>query len=151
MARKEDEPRQDAAVQKKNPSPKAPSEGKRPPRPRIPITEELLKKVRWLGTRNATHVDAALFLGMSHQNFGRLVREDEKVKNAFESGRSHHRLSLRGKLTQLAMEKDNVAAAIFLAKQTEENGGLGMSDRQEHTGAGGGPISISFIAGDENL
>ena len=119
--------------------------------PKYIIDDDFLQKVRLLGGLNATYEDAAIFLGMSHQNFGRLVRENEKVTKAFESGKTNNRLSLRRKLTSLAIDKDNVAAAIFLAKQAESNGGLGMSDRAEISGKDGGPVQIQFIEGDDKL
>lgn len=110
------------------------------------IDDVFLAKVQELGGANATYADCAHALGMSHQNFGRLVRENEKVTMAYEAGKAHHRISLRRRLTEMAMNGNNVAAAIFLAKND-----LGMSDRAELTGKDGGPIEIRFIEGDENL
>ena len=119
--------------------------------PKYKVNEEFLKKVKNLGRNNATYKDAAHVLGMSHQHFGRLVRENPKVTAAYEAGQAVNRVSLRQKLTQMALEKDSIPAMIFLAKQTELNGGLGMSDRAEVSGSGGGPIEIKFIAGDDKL
>ena len=119
--------------------------------PKYKVDEEFLKKVKNLGRNNATYKDAAHVLGMSHQHFGRLVRENPKVTAAYEAGQAINRVSLRQKLTQMALEKDSIPAMIFLAKQTELNGGLGMSDRAEVSGTGGGPIEIKFIEGDDKL
>lgn len=115
------------------------------PEPKYKITPEFLNNVKNLGKLNLTYEDCAVFLGMSHQNFGRLMREKEAVKNAYEEGKTNYRMSLRTKQRQLA-EQGNVAMLIFLGKND-----LGQSDRQELSGKDGGPVEIRFIEGDEDL
>jgi len=115
------------------------------------VNEEFLHKVKSLALDNATYKDCAAALGMSHQNFGHLVRGNPKVAEAYDTGKAYHRISLSRSLSDMAIKQKNVAAAIFLAKQSEDQGGLGMSDRQEMTGKGGAPIQITFLPGDEKL
>ena len=115
------------------------------------VDADFINKVRALAIDNATYTDCAIMLGMSPQNFGHIIRKHPAVQEAYDEGKAFHRVSLSRKLSQLAVQQNNVAAAIFLAKQSPENGGLGMSDRNELIGKGGGAIQIQFLPGDEKL
>lgn len=89
---------------------------------------------------NPTHAEVASFFGCSSETIGERMKNDPEFKKAFESGRAAGRLSLRRVMTLSAMQaadpegtRHSGAMAIFLAKQPEDKGGLGMTDKFEAT------------------
>ncbi len=78
-----------------------------------------------MGKLDCTHQELAALTGYTRQNIDLLVEEDESFKNAFESGKSIGKLSLR-RLQRRRAEDGHVSMLIFLGKQS-----LGQRDKQE--------------------
>jgi AraC-like DNA-binding protein len=76
------------------------------------------KKVRMLASFGCTYMD----IGRYYQCSESVIRK--RFKAEFESGQEELKLSLRKNLLKLALEQENTAASIFLAKNF-----LGMSDK----------------------
>lgn len=94
-----------------------------------------------------TQREAAAFLGISIKRFTKLLRDDERVKKAWEEGFEKGKLSLRRK--QLRLATTNAQMAIHLGKQY-----LDQTDSKsvELTGPGGGPlesVDLTKLSADE--
>ena len=80
--------------------------------------------------------EIAAFFKCSEDTIERAVKRHHKMRfqEYYAERSTGGRLSLRRKLWEQALQKDNVTALIFLSKQTVEHGGLGFGDRvtQEH-------------------
>ena len=76
------------------------------------------EKVRILASFGCTYLD----IGKYYQCSERTIRR--RFKAEFESGQEELKLNLRKNLLKIALEQDNTAANIFLAKNF-----LGMSDK----------------------
>jgi len=96
-----------------------------------------LKDVRKLARLQCTRLEAAAFLGIRKQTFDRLIREDERVRDAWEQGKQLGKISLRRKQFKLA--DDSAPMAIFLGKQYLDQREIVT---QEHSGRDGGPIEF---------
>jgi hypothetical protein len=85
-----------------------------------------------------TDEEVAAFFGVSTRTIERR-RKVEKFREVMDNARAKGRVSVRRSLFRMAA-KDNVAAAIFLAKNL-----LGYRDvvNNEHTGLAGGPIQVA--------
>jgi hypothetical protein len=103
-------------------------------RPRKKIDLGELEKLYQL---QCTEKEVAAFLGISVKTLERR-RQISKFAEAMEAAKAKGRVSVRRMLFALAA-KGNVAAAIFLAKNT-----IGYKDyfANEHSGPDGGPIVI---------
>jgi len=95
------------------------------------------KDVERIARLQCTRAEAAAFLGIRVSSFDRLLRNNERVKDAWERGKQMGRISLRRKQHRLAAV--NAPMSIFLGKNY-----LGQQDKvtTEHTGADGGPIEF---------
>jgi hypothetical protein len=85
-----------------------------------------------------TDEEIAAFFGVSTRTIERR-RKVEKFREVMDNARAKGRVSVRRSLFRMAA-KDNIAAAIFLAKNL-----LGYRDvvNNEHTGLAGGPIQVA--------
>jgi hypothetical protein len=103
------------------------------PEARIDLTE--LEK---LCNMQCTDEEIAAFFGVNKRTIERR-RKVAKFRDIMDQAKAKGRVSVRRHLFRLAA-KDNVAAAIFLAKNL-----LGYRDvvNTEHTGLAGGPIQIA--------
>jgi len=96
-----------------------------------------LVDVEKLAALQCTEVEIASFIGVSERTIERRKHHPD-FSEAMERGKARGRVSLRRNLWSLA-NKGNPAANIFLAKNL-----LGYKDyfSNEHSGPGGGPITI---------
>lgn len=79
-----------------------------------------------------TAQEAAAFLDIRLSEFRRLLRDDERVRGAWERGQELGKVSLRRK--QMTLARENAQMAIFLGKQMLRQKEI---SRTEHTGAEG--------------
>jgi predicted transcriptional regulator len=86
-----------------------------------------------------TQRECCSILGISIAQF----RSDPELLKVWQNGRDHGRMSLRRALFDNAVNQNNVAAQIHLAKQKSW---LNHTERKEITGEGGGPISFAALA-----
>jgi len=113
-------------------SPKPTSNGKHPGgRPKTIFDLDLVER---LGGLNATLAEMGTLLGCSHDVIQRQMKgEESQFRVSFEKGKAKLRTSLKRKLVQQALEKDNVIALIFALKNV-----CGFADRAdvnvEHSG-----------------
>lgn len=113
-------------------------------RPKILHADETtLKQLKGLGNIQATVREGAAFFNVSLVTFEKFLNEPG-VREAFEEGKGHGRISLRR--TQLKLAEKNASMAIFLGKNL-----LGQSDRQEITGADGGAIKVDHTQTASNI
>jgi hypothetical protein len=93
-----------------------------------------------------TDEEIAAFFGVSTRTIERR-RKVPKFRELMDQGRAKGRISVRRSLFRQAA-KDNIAAAIFLAKNL-----LSYRDvvNTEHTGLAGGPIQIASKPDYSNL
>ena len=98
-------------------------------RPRKEIDEDKLEQLASLGLSNA---EIAAVLDVSHDTIERNYRE------TLDWGRNKRNASLRRKQYEIAMV-GNPTMLIWLGKQF-----LGQSDKNEVTGADGGPLQASI-------
>lgn len=106
-----------------------------------------LEDLERLAALQCTAVEAAGFFGISHRAFNKLLKEDEDVRNTWESGRQCGKIALRRKQFKLA--SNSATMAIHLGKVW-----LGQKEAisVEHTGKDGGPIEnvdLTKLSGDE--
>lgn len=107
---------------------------KKPGRPRKLTPDDLtLKTIKGLGAIQATTLECAAMLGVAENTFLKFKADYEEVAEAYENGKGTGRVSLRR--TQFRLADKNAAMAIFLGKNI-----LGQVDKQEFTGADGGPV-----------
>ncbi len=95
-----------------------------------PVDIEKLEKYARIG---ATQQEMSRCLGVSPATLERRLQQP-KFREALDKGQADLYTSLRTKQVQLALA-GNVTMLIWLGKQY-----LGQKDKQEHTGADGGPI-----------
>lgn len=108
--------------------------GGRPPKLRP--DERTLKQLAGLGAIMCTTKEAAAALDVSEPTFIKFMNDHPQAREAFENGNGKGRMSLRR--SQFRLAEKNAAMAIFLGKNY-----LGQADRQEVTGAEGGPIKTA--------
>ena len=87
-----------------------------------------LKALRGLGKINATHVEAAAALDVSRETLERFLGKHKKAEEAFESGKSDGRISLRRAQFKAALG-GNPTMLVWMGKQL-----LGQRDKIEHGG-----------------
>ena len=106
-------------------SPKPASNGKHPGgRPKTIFDLDLVER---LGGINATLAEMGTLLGCSHDVIQRQMKgEDSEFRVSYEKGKAKLQTSLKRKLIQQAMDRDNVIALIFALKNV-----CGFSDRAE--------------------
>lgn len=106
--------------------------------------EVKVAEVKKLGTLQCTDREAAAFLGIRYNTFKNLLRDDPKVREAWDRGKYLGLISLRRKQFRLASKSSTMA--IFLGKQY-----LGQRDLQSHAfeGADGEPLDLSGLSKDE--
>lgn len=106
------------------------------PRPEAKIDLAELEKLCQL---QCTDEEIAAFFNTSTRTIER-KRKNPKFAEIMERGKAKGRVSVRRALIRMALNNNNVAAAIFLSKNL-----LGYKDvvNTEHTGLGGGPIQIA--------
>jgi len=114
-----------ATTGKRLTSPTPASNGKHPGgRPKIVFDLDLVER---LGGLNATKAEMGTLLGCSHDVIDRQMRDAEsEFSVAYQKGRAKLGTSLKRKLVQQALEKDNVVSLIFALKNV-----CGFSDRAE--------------------
>lgn len=110
----------------------APNKGGRPRK--LTPDEKTLGAIRGLGQIQATTKECSAFFNVTEPTFLKFKADYPEIAEALEDGKGQGRISLRR--TQMKLAEKNAAMAIFLGKNL-----LGQSDRQEITGANGGPIS----------
>ena len=106
-------------------SPKPTSNGKHPGgRPKIVFDLDLVER---LGGLNATLAEMGTLLGCSHDVIQRQMKgEESQFRVSFEKGKAKLQTSLKRKLIQQAMDRDNVISLIFALKNI-----CGFTDRAE--------------------
>ena len=106
-------------------SPKPTSNGKHPGgRPKIVFDLDLVER---LGGLNATLAEMGTLLGCSHDVIQRQMKgEDSEFRVSYEKGKAKLQTSLKRKLIQQALEKDNIISLIFALKNV-----CGFTDRAE--------------------
>lgn len=106
--------------------------------PRRKTTSIHLDEIRRLAKLQCTKQEAADSLGITIRTFNRLLNEDQRVADAWRSGQSGGKISLRRKQHRLA--GSNAAMAIWLGRQH-----LGQQEvvKTELTGADGGPVETA--------
>ena len=106
-------------------SPKPASNGKHPGgRPKIVFDLDLVER---LGGLNATLGEMGTLLNCSHDVIQRQMKIDGgEFRVAYEKGKAKLKTSLKRKLIQQALEKDNVISLIFALKNV-----CGFTDRAE--------------------
>jgi hypothetical protein len=114
--------------------------GGRPPKLKPDATT--LKQLAGLGAILCTTKEAAAALDVSEPTFLKFLADHPEAKAAFEDGKGKGKMSLRR--SQFRLAEKNAAMAIFLGKNY-----LGQTDRQEHTGADGGPIQFANMSREE--
>jgi hypothetical protein len=87
-------------------------------------TDEVLKHIKSLARLQCTQPEAASFMEVSLATFERLLRDHEKAREAWNSGREYGKVSLR-RMQWKAAER-STAMLIFLGKQY-----LGQTDKIE--------------------
>lgn len=104
-----------------------------------------------LASLHCTYEEIASAFGLSTRTIERRVADDEAFREVIERGRADGRRALRRALWGLALKANtapapagSLAALIFLCKQPEAAGGLGMSDRGAPLGA---PAEAADVAG----
>ena len=102
------------------------NKGGRPPA--LEPDARTLKTLRGLGKINATHVEAADVLGVSRETLERFLGKEKKAAQAFETGKSDGRISLRRAQFKAALA-GNPTMLIWMGKQF-----LGQRDKIEHGG-----------------
>lgn len=104
-----------------------------------PETKIDLVELEKLYGMQCTDEEVAAFIGISSRTIERR-RRVKKFNDAIERGKAKGRVSVRRALFRQATAGNNIAAAIFLAKNL-----LGYKDivANEHSGPGGGPIAIA--------
>ena len=102
------------------------NKGRRPPA--LEPDARTLKTLRGLGKINATHVEAAAVLGVSRETFEKFLGKYKKAEEAFESGKSDGRISLRRAQFKAALA-GNPTMLVWMGKQL-----LGQRDKTEHGG-----------------
>jgi len=114
-----------ATTGKRLTSPTPADNGKHPGgRPRIVFDLDLVER---LGGLNATKAEMGTLLGCSHDVIDRQMRDKEsEFSVAYQKGRAKLGTSLKRKLVQQALEKDNVVSLIFALKNV-----CGFSDKAE--------------------
>ena len=114
-----------ATTGKRLTSPTPASNGKHPGgRPKIVFDLDLVER---LGGLNATKAEMGTLLGCSHDVIDRQMRDKEsEFSVAYQKGRAKLGTSLKRKLVQQALEKDNVVSLIFALKNV-----CGFSDKAE--------------------
>jgi hypothetical protein len=90
--------------------------------PKLHADERTLSILEGLARINATHAEAAEFLGVSQEIFKQFIAKHKNAKSAFGSGKARAKVSLRRAQFQAAANGD-VAMLIWLGKQC-----LGQSD-----------------------
>ena len=100
-----------------------------------------LSDVRKLAQLHCTQKEAAGQLSIGVVSFRKLLKDNDKVKVAWEQGLEQGKVSLRRKQSNLAT--NSAPMAIWLGKQY-----LGQDDKQtvQHTGADGGPIETVDVS-----
>ena len=106
-------------------SPKPTSNGKHPGgRPKIVFDLDLVER---LGGLNATLAEMGTLLGCSHDVIPRQMKgEESQFRDSYEKGKAKLQTSLKRKLIQQALEKDNIISLIFALKNV-----CGFTDRAE--------------------
>ena len=106
-------------------SPTPTSNGKHPGgRPKIVFDLDLVER---LGGINATLAEMGTLLGCSHDVIQRQMKgEESQFRVSFEKGKAKLQTSLKRKLIQQAMDRDNVISLIFALKNI-----CGFTDRAE--------------------
>ena len=106
-------------------SPEPADNGKHPGgRPKIVFDLDLVER---LGGLNATLGEMGTLLNCSHDVIQRRMKdENSEFRVAFEKGKAKLKTSLKRKLVQQALEKDNVVSLIFALKNV-----CGFSDKAE--------------------
>ena len=114
-----------ATTGKRLTSPTPADNGKHPGgRPRIVFDLDLVER---LGGLNATKAEMGTLLGCSHDVIDRQMRDKEsEFSVAYQKVRAKLGTSLKRKLVQQALEKDNVVSLIFALKNV-----CGFSDKAE--------------------
>jgi hypothetical protein len=100
-------------------------------RPSAEIDPEKVENAAALG---ATIDEIATILGVGRRTLYDRLDADPELKESLDRGRAKGRATLRRLQWQQA-HKGNVTMQIWLGKQL-----LGQTDKQEHSGADGGPI-----------
>ena len=109
------------------------------PPPKLTVDERLLKEVEGCGRLHCTEAEMGMFFGVSEDTINRLMREDERVSNAFYKGIGIFKISLRRKQSRLA--ESNASMAIHLGKNY-----LGQKDKIEHSGDANNPLHVNVRA-----
>jgi len=106
-------------------SPTPTSNGKHPGgRPKIVFDLDLVER---LGGLNATLAEMGTLLGCSHDVIQRQMKgEESQFRVSYEKGKAELQTSLKRKLIQQAMDRDNVISLIFALKNI-----CGFTDRAE--------------------
>jgi len=106
-------------------SPTPTSNGKHPGgRPKTIFDLDLVER---LGGINATLAEMGTLLGCSHDVIQRQMKgEESEFRVSYEKGKAELQTSLKRKLIQQAMDRDNVISLIFALKNI-----CGFSDRSE--------------------
>jgi hypothetical protein len=106
------------------------------PGPGRPLIDIDLTRLKVLATLHCTQEELAHAFETSPSTIERRMRADAKFRAVIEGARAEGRRSLRRQLWGLALKAGSadapqgaLAALLFLCKQSEAQGGLGMSDR----------------------
>lgn len=102
------------------------------------------EQVKGLGRLQCLPREAAAFLNIRVDTFNRLLRDDPKMKEAWEKGKALGCISLRRKQARLA--GTNAAMSIFLGKQW-----LGQKDVVGHEigDSEGQPLNLDHLSREE--
>jgi hypothetical protein len=115
--------------------------GTRGPLPKI-VTEA---EMRLLGSQLCTLDEAASALRISRTTFFQRLKENPRLREAYDEGRDNTHSMLRMRQIQIALSPTHPQAAMMLVHLGKSL--LNQSEKQqhEHFGPGGGPIEVREI------
>ena len=117
--------------------PLAPNKSGRPRK--LTPTPDNLKALEGLGRIQCTTREGAAYFKVSEPTYLKFLADFPEAAEAIDAGKGMGRVSLRR--LQFEMAKKHAVLCIFLGKQY-----LGQRDRQELTGADGGPIQYANMS-----